>query len=59
MNPNVPDELISRVKKNGKTGKFIALGLGLFLFGMSIYAFHLTIKVNRLSLRKLKDEGYK
>ena len=32
---------------------------GVLIFGLSVYAFSLSIKVNRLSLRKLKDEGYK
>jgi len=39
-------------------GKIIAYSVGLFIFAASMYALHLSVKVNRLSLRKLKDEGY-
>lgn len=47
------------IKENGgKRGEAIGVALGIFLFGLSVYAFTLSIRVNRLSLRKLKDEGY-
>jgi hypothetical protein len=55
-----PEIAIQQVKQNGgKAGKIIGFTMGVLIFGLSVYAFSLSIKVNRLSLRKLKDEGYK
>jgi hypothetical protein len=45
-------------ENGGEIGESAAVVMGLLIFGISIYAFSLAIKVNRLSLRKLKDEGY-
>jgi len=42
----------------GKTGEIIGFAMGLLLFSVSIYAFTLSIKANKLALRKMKDEGY-
>lgn len=42
----------------GKTGEIIGFAMGLLLFSISIYAFTLSIKANKLALRKMKDEGY-
>ena len=55
-----PEIAIQQVKQNGgKAVKIIGFTMGVLIFGLSVYAFSLSIKVNRLSLRKLKDEGYK
>jgi hypothetical protein len=45
---------------NNKLNKseVIGLSLGTIVFAISIYSFYLSIKVNKLSLKKLKDEGY-
>lgn len=60
MNPNVPEEILKKVadKKNGKAGKIVYYALGILLFSVSWYALHLSIKANKLSIKKLKDEGY-
>lgn len=49
---------IKQVENGVKQGEYLGVAMGLFLFGLSVYAFSLSIKVNRLSLRKMKDEGY-
>lgn len=60
MNPNVPDEILKKVatKKNGKVGKVFYYSIGIMLFAFSWYALHLSIKANKLSIKKLKAEGY-
>lgn len=50
---------IKQIENGVKTGETVGMLLGLFLFGLSVYAFSLSIKVNKLTLKKLKDEGYK
>ncbi len=50
------------IKKGGnlqKTGEVVALVLGIGLFALTIYANMLSIKTNKVFLRKLSDEGYK
>ena len=49
---------ISQIKNGVKKGEIIGFALGFILLGVSLYAYHLSIKVNKLSIRKLKDEGY-
>ena len=50
---------VKLVRENGgKVAEPLAVAMGLLIFGVSLYAFTLSIKVNRLSLRKLRDEGY-
>lgn len=49
---------IKQIQNSVKTGETVGMVLGLFLFGLSVYAFSLSIKVNKLTLKKLKDEGY-
>lgn len=50
---------IKQIENGIKTGEVIGVVMGVFLFGLSVYAFHLSIKVNKLTLKKLNDEGYK
>lgn len=49
----------AQIAKGLKTGEIVGFALGLFVFSVSIYAFHLSIKANRLAIRKMNDEGYK
>lgn len=49
---------IKQLEDGFKKKQYLDLALGLFIFGISVYAFSLSIKVNKLSLRKMKDEGY-
>ena len=50
--------------QNGMNGhklkkyEIVGIVLGLFLFSATVYASYLSIKTNKLTLRKLKDEGY-
>ena len=49
----------AQIKNNGgKAGEVIGFALGLVLFSFSMYAFALSIKANKLAIKKLKDEGY-
>jgi len=49
---------INQIENGVKRGEVIGTIVGVFLFALSIYTFSLAIKVNKLTLRKLKDEGY-
>jgi hypothetical protein len=49
---------ISQIKNGVHRGEVIGTVVGVFLFALSVYTFSLAIKVNKLTLRKLKDEGY-
>jgi|JI10StandDraft_1071094.scaffolds.fasta_scaffold227211_4 hypothetical protein len=49
---------IKQVENKIKHGEIIGAVMGVALFAISMYAFALSIKVNKLSLRQLKDEGY-
>lgn len=49
---------IAQVENKIKHGEIIGAVMGVALFAISMYAFALSIKVNKLSLRQLKDEGY-
>jgi hypothetical protein len=50
---------ITQLKKGLNKGEIVGTIIGLGLFALSVYAFTLSIKVNRLSLKKLENEGYK
>jgi hypothetical protein len=50
---------ITQLKKGLNEGEIVGAILGLGLFAISVYAFSLSIKVNRLTLKKLENEGYK
>jgi hypothetical protein len=56
----VPSEIngLKQIENNVKHGEIIGAVMGVALFAISMYAFALSIKVNKLSLRQLKDEGY-
>lgn len=49
---------INQIEKGIKRGEVIGTVVGVFLFALSVYTFSLAIKVNKLTLKKLKDEGY-
>ena len=49
---------INQIENGVKRGEIIGTVVGIFLFAISIYTFSLAIKVNKLTLKKLKDEGY-
>ena len=49
---------INQIEKGIKRGEVIGTVVGIFLFALSVYTFSLAIKVNKLTLKKLKDEGY-
>jgi len=49
---------VKQIENGVKRGEVIGTIVGVFLFALSVYTFSLAIKVNKLTLRKLKDEGY-
>jgi hypothetical protein len=49
----------SQIQKGVNTGEIIGFAMGLLLFSVSIYAFHLSIKANRLAIKKFESEGIK
>lgn len=49
---------INQIEKGVKRGEITGAIVGIFLFALSVYTFSLAIKVNKLTLKKLKDEGY-
>ena len=49
---------VKQIENGVKRGEIIGTVVGVFLFALSVYTFSLAIKVNKLTLRKLKDEGY-
>lgn len=49
---------VKQIENNVKHGEIVGAIMGTALFLISMYAFALSIKVNRLNLRQLKDEGY-
>lgn len=49
---------VKQIENNVKHGEIVGAIMGTALFIISMYAFALSIKVNKLSLRQLKDEGY-
>lgn len=57
MIPNQFQE-VNNIANGFKKGEIFGAVLGGLLLGFTIYAFALTIKVNKLTLRKLNDEGY-
>ncbi|HWY13276.1 MAG TPA: hypothetical protein VN026_18235 [Bacteroidia bacterium] len=50
---------IDHVKNGINKGEIIAVSLGIFLFGLTVYAMSMSIKASTLNLKKLSDEGYK
>lgn len=50
---------ITQVKNGINKGEIAGAILGIGLFAISVYAFSLSIKVNKLMLKKLENEGYK
>lgn len=50
---------ITQIKNGIKTGEVVGLVLGTVLFAFSMYAFSLSIKANKLTIKKLESEGYK
>jgi len=50
---------ITQLKNGLNKGEIVGAILGLGLFAISVYAFSLSIKVNKLTLKKLENEGYK
>lgn len=49
---------INKIHDELRQGKIIAAVMGFTFLAVTIYAFSLSIKVNRLNLRQLKDNGY-
>lgn len=49
---------VKQIENNVKHGEIVGAIMGVALFAISMYAFALSIKVNRLNLRQLKDDGY-
>jgi len=49
---------ISNIEKTIRRGQLFNAAIGIVVLSFGIYAFSLSIKVNKLSLKKLKDEGY-
>lgn len=53
-------ELIEATKEiNGeiKTGKLLEFIVGVGLLGLSVYAFGLSIKANRMAIKKMEEEA--
>ena len=49
---------VKQMENGVKTGEVIGFTLGIILFGFSLYASGLSIKANKLAIKKFKDEGY-
>lgn len=49
---------VSKIQDELKQGEIIAAVIGFAFLAVTIYSFSLSIKVNRLNLRQLKDNGY-
>lgn len=49
---------VNKIQDELRQGKIIAAVVGFAFLAVTIYAFSLSIKVNRLNLRQLKDNGY-
>lgn len=50
---------LTQLKNGMKNHEIVGFTLGLALFAVSMYAFHLSIKANKLSIKELNDKGYK
>ncbi len=50
---------IGHIKHGVNKGEAIAFVLGAIVFGITVYAMSLAIKANKLTIKKLNDEGYK
>jgi hypothetical protein len=60
MNFKSGAELLNAAKEiNGemKAGKILEMLVGAALLGLSIYAFSLSIKANKMSIKKMEDEA--
>jgi hypothetical protein len=49
---------LNQVENGIKRGEIVGTIIGIALVCLSVYTFSLAIKVNKLTLKKLKDEGY-
>lgn len=49
---------VNKIHDELRQGKIIAAVIGFAFLAVTIYSFSLSIKVNRLNLRQLKDNGY-
>ncbi len=49
---------INQIENGIKRGEIVGTIIGIVLITLSVYTFSLSIKVNKLALRKFKDEGY-
>jgi hypothetical protein len=62
MNFKSGAELVNAAKEiNGemKAGKLLEVAIGAALLGLSIYAFALSIKANKMSIKKMEEEAAK
>jgi hypothetical protein len=60
MNFKSGAELLNAAKEiNGemKAGKILEMVIGAALLGLSVYAFALSIKANKMSIKKMEDEA--
>lgn len=53
-----PIQQINQVRDGIKKGQIVGIVLGLIVFAYSMYAVSLSVKANRLSIKKLKSEGF-
>jgi hypothetical protein len=49
---------VNQIENGIKRGEIVGTIVGILLITLSVYTFSLAIKVNKLTLKKLKDEGY-
>lgn len=47
----------TQIKNGINAGEIAGAVMGLFLFGISIYAFSLSIKANRMAIKKFEKDG--
>ena len=60
MNFKSGAELVNAAKEiNGemKAGKILEMVIGAALLGLSVYAFALSIKANKMSIKRMEDEA--
>lgn len=50
---------VKEVQKGLKDGRLLGVVVGTVIFAFSIYAFSLSIKANKLTIKKLESEGFK
>jgi hypothetical protein len=62
MNFKSGAELVNAAKEiNGemKAGKLLEVVIGVALLGLSVYAFGLSIKANKMAIKKMQDDAAK